>query len=319
MDGSRLGDDGAMPGDGLGETDRGPDAWQMPERPECITSYESPTTVGPVTEAGLIEASGIVASPLSSDVLWLHSDSGTLPRVYALDTLGQTLGYLDLGDVPFADPEDIAAGPCPNLIQPCLWIADTGNNNQDRSDLALIAIAEPAVSSTAAFGVIFADLVWRFPLAYPGSTADVEALVMEPNGSAAYLFEKIDGPNARVFAYDAPFDETEATTLRLVGTVSVPGVPVTLGLMITAADLHPSGDKLLLRVYTGIFEYRLDGHSFADLDQAQVVVVAWGPLSEPQGEAVAYGQTGNEIWSISEDDNGTTPQPLHHYACRDPG
>ena len=36
-----------------------------------------------------------------------------------------------------------------------------------------------------------------------------------------------------------------------------PGIALKYGRMITGADLHPSGTRVAIRTYTGVFEYRL--------------------------------------------------------------
>ena len=41
----------------------------------------------------------------------------------------------------------------------------------------------------------------------------------------------------------------------------------------------------------------------------------YGPLSEPQGEAIAYDASGTGLWTVSEDPEGEEPQPLHHFRC----
>jgi hypothetical protein len=70
-------------------------------------------------------------------------------------------------------------------------------------------------------------------------------------------------------------------------------------------------------VYTGVFEFGLDG--IADLqrlDEMVPALVALGPFAEPQGEAIAYDDSGRGIWTLSEDPEGQGLQPLHHLACQ---
>jgi hypothetical protein len=72
---------------------------------------------------------------------------------------------------------------------------------------------------------------------------------------------------------------------------------------------------VLLRTYTGVFEYTLgEGFDFQPL-LAEPTVVAWGPLEEPQGESVAYDASGEGAWTLSEDPNFKGYQPLIHYPC----
>jgi hypothetical protein len=285
----------------------------------CDGTYAAPTEI-PVKEAALAEASGVVASRRNPGVLWLHNDSGDDARLFAIGVDGSALGVLWLPGVPSGDFEDIAAAACPGGAGHCLWVADLGNNALDRVDLAVYAVEEPEVDAAAPFVTADATKVWRFLVSYPaGEAINSEALVVAADASAFWAFEKVDGPKPRIFGATAPFVEGAFNALAEVGTLLAPGVAVPNGVMITGADLHPSGERLLLRVYTGVYEYRLAAGQWpAQLDQAARVTVALGPLSEKQGEAVAYDAAGTGVWTISEDPTEATTQPLHHYACAAP-
>mgnify|MGYP003338204737 CR=1 FL=1 len=74
---------------------------------------------------------------------------------------------------------------------------------------------------------------------------------------------------------------------------------------ITGAELHSTGERLVVRVYSGIYEYRLDpAFGMERLDLAQVSEVVQAGDVEPQGEAVCYDAPGRGIYSISEDAGG---------------
>jgi hypothetical protein len=157
---------------------------------------------------------------------------------------------------------------------------------------------------------------WSFALSYPEEAVDVEAFVVEPDGSAMYFVEKVDAAQARVFRAGAPFDDGQTTVLEELTTFDSPGVAVEKGRMITGADLHPSGRQLVIRAYTGSWEYRFaDGQGVADLADIAPVVVTFGPFSEPQGEAISYDASGYGLWTVSEDPEQAAPQPLHFYDC----
>ena len=95
-------------------------------------------------------------------------------------------------------------------------------------------------------------------------------------------------------------------------------MPIDRGQMVTAADLHPDGRRLLVRVYTGTYEYTLpEPLEMSALPSLEAKVVAFGPLSERQGEAVSYDASGRGVWTIAEDPDGREVQPLHRYGCAD--
>lgn len=301
----------AAPGDGA------PGGTDAPTAPALCEGYTLPAQQIAVLEPALIETSGIVSSRAHPGVLWAHNDSGDTARVFALGEDGAALGTLAL-PVPLVDAEDLALAACPGAPASspwCLWVADTGNNGRDRDDLALVAVPEPAVSPLAALGQATAAQAWRFPVTYPdGLAIDSEALVIADG--RAYLFEKVDGATARVFSGALPTVDGAAIVLAEVATLTSPGIAVSRGRMITGADLHPLGARVVLRVYTGIYEYRLPpGGTVADLPAAERREVTLGPLSEGQGEAVAYDARAGALWTMSEDPEASQPQPLHRYAC----
>ncbi len=292
-------------------------SWLMPRREACATRYSSPAVKGSLEEVALTEASGIVASPGNPGVLWIHNDSGNVPAIYALAEDGRALGRLTLGGIRPRDLEDIAAAPCPDGSRPCIWLADTGDNHRHRDDVAIYAVTEPTVVADRPFGSMEPDRIWRFPIVYPDGPVDSEALIVAPDLSALYLFEKTVGATARLFKLAGPFREGQVGALEHVATLRSPGIPVQRGRMITAADLHPSGERVLVRVYSGSVEYALSGrYDLDDLGSSSPVFVALGPLTEPQGEAIAYDAVGTGIWTVSESPSRIPGQPLHHYACR---
>ncbi len=299
--------------------DAGPSSWRMPARPDCAGSYaELPAETEGLEDPLLVEVSGLVASPSQPGVLWMHNDSGDDARLYAATPEGKALLRLVLDDVEWTDAEDIAAAPCPDGSGPCLWVADTGNNRADRDEVFVYAIPEPTVDVSQGIHEEHVDAaaLWRFPLRYPDGAFDSEAFVVLPDASALVLLEKRDGPASRVAVLEAPFVRDGVNTLDVRGTIPSPGVEITGGRMITGADLHPNGERMLIRSYTGVFEVFLgDGESALDLAGKAAQTVTLGPLSEPQGEAIAYDATGKGLWTVSEDPNQQAPKPLHHYAC----
>lgn len=304
-----------------GGTDAGPDTWEMPKRPVCEGVYaELPTPTEPLSERLLTEVSGIVASPSQPNVLWMHNDSGDAARLYAANTEGKALARVVLDGITLTDAEDIAAAPCPDGSGPCLWVADVGNNRSNRSEVYIYAVPEPRVdpnSDTLRALLVPAEDIWRFPLRYPAdSPFDSEALVVLPDASALLLIEKRHATQSRVVGLRAPFARDEVNRLELLGLFSNPGVDISNGRMITAADLHPSGRRMLIRTYTGVYEVLFDeGETALDLPGQTARTITLGPLSEPQGEATTYDHTGKGIWTVSEDPQQQAPKPLNHYAC----
>lgn len=321
----------ALPAGGAATTDLGPaggsptsdagpllpDSGTPPLMGACTGTYARATEAGIVEDDRLDEVSGLAPSPTAPDVLWMLNDSGDLARLFAVSTSGRLLGILYLRGVENVDFEDIAAGPCP-LGQPgaCLWVADTGNNGGDRSEFVVHVVPEPAVDPVNGFADLATDQIWHFPVRYPDAVRDSEAIALAPDASTFYLFEKVDGAPSHVYRHPGNFADGVRADLVPVATLAAPGFDVPLGRMITGAAMHPGGRRLLLRVYTGSYEYRLpEGADWTALADIDPIRVAAGPLTEPQGEAISYDATGRGVLTISEDPDETRRVPLHHYAC----
>lgn len=293
--------------------------YALPARPLCESAWAGvPEVRGQLRDERLIEVSGVVASPTTADLLWVHNDSGDDAALYAMGTDGRARGRISL---PFAvaDLEDIAVASCPDRTGPCLYLGDTGNNTGDRADTAVFIVREPVPGDDGAFTAdATATLVARVEAnAAAGLPAglDVEAIVVLPDASALLLFEKVDGPSARVFARRAPFDD-DGGAFVVVGSIGTESPSIEFGRMVTGADLHPSGRALIVRTYTGLFEHRVDdAAAWLSLGDVQLTTVTFGPFSEPQGEAVAF-DVGGHILTISEArDRPAGEVPLNVIVC----
>ena len=304
-----VGADGSGP-----PKDAGPDG-AVPTEGACTGTYTRPTETGRLDDDRLTEVSGIAASHQNQGVLWVHNDSGDLPRIFALNTVGHLLGVVYLRGVENVDWEDIAVAGCPDGSGPCIWVADSGDNGGRRAEFNIQVVREPAVDP-AGFADLAVDVGWHYTYRFPDDVHDAEALAVPADGSGFSLFEKVDGPRARLYRWPGALLPDTATTLELVTTFDSPGFNVALGHMITGSSLHPDGRRLLVRVYTGSYEYRLPpGEGLEALSHLTPLRVAAGPLSEPQGEAIGYDAAGTGVFTVSEDTDHTGQVPLHHYDC----
>ena len=295
-------------------TDAGPvDAsWPIPQRMQCDGDYLSPEQGETPGYSTLIEVSGLVASLTRRDILWMHNDSGDEGVLYAIGRDGRRRGRLSILEQP-VDWEDLATARCPDGRGACLWIGDIGDNRQERDIVEVIVVREPSQD-----GDFDAEKIWRYPVRYPDGPINSEALLVAADGRRFWLIEKVDGAEARVFEYPGPLNADQTTTLQTRTTMPSPGIAIERGRMITGADLHPSGQRVAIRTYTGSFEYILaTPFDMSSLSTFTPRTIAFGPITEPQGEAIAYDEVGTGVWTISEDPMGSQVQPLHHYPCSD--
>ena len=278
----------------------------------CDGAYGEPLETLKLPGTKLLEISGLVSSRLNSGVFWAHNDSGALPELWAFSTDGlQT--RLNVTGAQAYDWEDMARASCPGGDSDCLWVADMGNNLKNREELSVIVIREPKLNGESEVSAS-PEAIYTF--SYPDDTMDAEALLVTPAGDRFFVLEKSDGDTARVFSSPEPLTTEGVMTLIELTTFDSPGEPIPYGKMVTAADLHPSGERLAVRCYTGSWEYRfMDGQGLEHLGEITPTFVALGPLEEPQGEAIAYGAAGLDLYTASEDPNALGSQPLHRYPC----
>jgi hypothetical protein len=309
--------------DDQGSDDAGSVDPAVPERAPCASGRVGlPENAGNLSDPELVETSGLASSWMNPGVLWAHNDSGDVARVFAVADNGTALGRFGVPGVDAEDIEDVGVALCPLSPASCIWLADTGDNGLVRAHGRLVVFAEPFVAAdTASLDTFEVDDALFVSFTYETGPVDVEGVAPSADGTRVFLFEKVDGDTARVFALQAPFATDGSDVARVVATVPSPGLAVQHGRSITAASLHVSGTRLLVRVYTGIFEYRFPSDltldaAIASLGSIEPALLTLGPLSEPQGEAVTYDESGRDVWSVSEDPNQAPGQMLHRFRCR---
>lgn len=296
----------------------------MPLMQSC-SQFQQMQTITTLEDRQLKEISGIALSTQNPNLFWGHNDSDNPPYVYAFDRNGKILMHIEL---PFAqkDWEDLSLQRCPNSTEICIWIADIGDNAHQRDSIQLIAIKEPILPAIQMGEQSIANLqlqdhqeneaFWKFEFKYPqGEHVNAEAFLLWPlqDQLQVTIFEKTNDAQSRLFeAKFALVDRSQKIDLIEKLSFQSPGVQINQGTMITSATLDPSGTQLFIRVYTGIFRYQLAfPYDLSNLASIQANAMIFGPLSEPQGEAICWGNDG--IYSMSETND--QPQSLHWFPC----
>ncbi len=291
---------------GLGATDGGTADGGASCQPAC-TSWTNPRALGDIV-APVVELSGLAASRTQPGVLYAHNDSGDSARFFALSaTNGNLLQEFSVQGATNRDWEDMAVGPC--ATGSCLFIGDIGDNNRVRTDYAIYVIPEPVVVNGGADATVPGQ---RLPYQYPmGARNNAEALVVDPASGRPYVLTKAPGSFQPSVVYRFPMPLTPGTqvTLEEVATLPVPGPTDS---QLTAADLSPCGDALLLRMYNRLVLMRSDGGSLESIFSATPIAVP--AAQEGQGEAVAFAADGRSYFTASEAVLGAPP--LFQLTCR---
>jgi hypothetical protein len=316
-------------------TNAAPAVFVMPTRPTCEAAVGEVVDVAAV-DGDLREVSGLASSVANPGLLWMINDAGNDPVVFGVSAEDGSTRLLVTLPVDNVDFEDVAVGPCPDLSGPCVFVADTGNNQETRDVVYVYAFPEPTLftlkpaEGTNAARVTL-EAVWTMPLTFPdGEVPDVEALAVLPDATAMLLFEKVEADSARIFAYRAPWtplspndgiDNDSPRVVEQTGTITIPAsVGDNEARRITAANMHWSGTRLLLRTTGAVLEYSADDASaFFDLAERQPRQQVIPPVDEVQGEAVTHDDAGIAWLTISEvkakrAKAGETPV-LHRLDC----
>ena len=247
---------------------------------------------GIVLSSSLRETSGIAHAADGS--LWTHND-GDEARLYRIGDDGAIAQTVDLDGTRAADIEDIDAAPCPGGTGDCLWLADTGDNDGERPEVALLVLPVPSAGATRATPT-------RLAFTWPEGPRDSEALAMLPDGRAVLVTKGRDTPIA-IYALDTG------------GPVGAPAAPRVAR---PIAQLAPMPDDRRLRV--GAAGASEDGAWIAIRTEVELAVFRTGPLlqgettpvftqdltplRESQGEGVELASDGR-VWLTSEGERGS--------------
>lgn len=125
-----------------------------------------------------LKETSAIETTSQSDILWVIEDAGNKNNLYGLNTKGDIIKDLDIGNVQNIDWEDLTSDTEGNL-----YIGDFGNNNKKRENFAIYKVAQPekATKSTRAE-------VISFTLPKKMKSEDFESFFLYNN--TFYLFTK---------------------------------------------------------------------------------------------------------------------------------
>jgi hypothetical protein len=183
------------------------------------------------------------------------------------------------------DWEALDRGQCE--AGPCLYIADTGDNDLNRARIDLYRVLEPELSREKKVRPE------RFRMRLPDGPRDIEAMFVLP-GEQVYLVTKGRHHPVTVYHYPPPLRSDSLITLveiqRLTQrTQSLVG-------LVTGASASEDGSLIAIRRYGSlVFLQMVDGR----LQPIAGAALSLSRLREPQGEAVALGP-GDTVALTSE-------------------
>jgi len=259
----------------------------------------TPRLAGVLLDGQLDETSGLAASHVHRNTLWLVEDGGNGARLHAISRRGRRLASYRVDGATNTDWEDLAAFDWQGRHY--LLVADTGDNGGLRRTLLLHAFEEPAQLTDGAR----LRPAWSIAFRWPDGPRDCEAVAVDAARGQILLVSKKRKPPELFVLPLAPVRGVQVA--RRLGRLSIPDLSAegSQAAQVTAADVSPDGRTLAVLTYARLLLYRRAG------DEAWSTSVAGPPVVRPlpwlhQAEAVAWTTEGQGLYASGE----FSPAPL---------
>ena len=249
--------------------------------------------------SALFETSGVAVGVRSPGLIWTHNDGDRGPFLYRVDGDGQVQARIEV-DQSINDWEDIARGRCD--LGACIYLADTGDNDERRDNISLYRLAEPEGEGDQR---VDAE---RYRMVLPDGPRDIEAIYVLP---AEQIFFVTKGRNHPVTIYRYPPPLRSEDTVTLVEVQRLTTGPVSRPRMVTGASATLDGGTVAIRTYETLEFFAVTGgERLLEHDLGRVDLRA---LREAQGEGVGFGANGTVVLT-SESAGGVAPS-LTFLSC----
>lgn len=255
----------------------------------------------PLARLPFPEVSGLAASKRHPGVYWAIQDSGNPAQLIAVWVVaGKPVRSraIAVTGAPNIDWEEVAVAPDGHL-----WIADSGNNDEDRTNLRLLRVPEPD-PNTARSVAVSGSVPFYYPDAPPwGKSFDAESLFFVDG--AAYLVTKTAEHGVYRFPRLTP---GRAVTLKRIGRVTPP--PRGLGGLVTAVAVSADNRRLaLVTAHRRVWVY--EARQLGLTGDARVMdllhrVPRWStPFTRDEAawqvEAVSFAPSGHDLVLAAEE------------------
>ena len=245
---------------------------------------------GQITASSLKEISGLAASRLNPEILWVINDGGDGAVLYALDTKGQQLGRVRILKAVNRDWEDLASFVLDGSEY--LLIADVGDNSGRRKFCTLYVIKEPVIDrSTSAFRKT-ATIAWQIRFQYEDGPRDCESVAVDVVNRRILLISKRDIP---VSLYELPLEPDQPGTEHIARRLT----PIYNLTLPTGFDLSPDQSSAVILNYRRSYYYeRRDDESWEKTLTREPQAIEFPSLK--QQEAICFSADGKAIYITSE-------------------
>ena len=213
-----------------------------------------------------------------ADTYWTHNDAAG--ELFAINGQAELVATLPLSE-GLRDAEDLALGTCPGGGS-CLYIADLGDNYEERTDVRILRTPEPDPTQPDTVRLT------SFPVRFPDGPRDVEAMLVMP-GERIMVVTK--GRNHAITVYRYP-GVLRPDTVTLEEVQRLTERARILPRQVSGGAVDPRGRFVALRTYESLQFYTVVADTLTPLPDG---LVNLHMLQEPQGEAVALGMDGQVV------------------------
>jgi PKD repeat protein len=255
------------------------------DTPDCPN--EEPPVVWGTIDDDLDDVSGIAASRMASGLYWLHQDDDD--DLVVVDSSGTTLSEHELTE-DFDDMEDIAVLVDPTTGTSTMFVADIGDNDLVRDEVAVLVVEEPDPWTDSVLDPL------RIELTYPDGPHDAETLLVDPFTMDLFVVTKNQDGDQSVYVKRAPHEDEGPFELEDLGSFSE--LPKATG-----GDVSADGSRIVVRDYSNTARiWFRDGYepfeeAFEE-DSCDIEI-----YDDSRGEGAAFTDDGSGIVTVSEGDD----------------
>ena len=267
---------------------------------------------GMLLDARLDEISGLAASHVHEDVLWMHNDGGNPAQLFAVGTRGGLQATFDVSGVANTDWEDIASFDLDGHHY--LLVADTGDNGGLRRSLQLHVFEEPASLDANAQKTPLKP-AWSIAFRWPDGPRDCEAVAVDARLGQILLISKKREPPELFMLPLRPATPGLQVAQKLGVLAGVPRPDADelranprmarIRHQVTAADIAPDRSRIAVMTYNEVLLYPRRGQDSWAQAVARKPAVHDLPWL-PQAEALGWDAEGRGLFATGE----FAPAPL---------
>jgi hypothetical protein len=276
--------------------------------------FEAGITAAVIKDETLEEASGLAMSVGNPGYLWTHNDSGDDARLLLIDNKGILKSEIKIANINNRDWEDITIGPGPEPGKTYIYIAEIGDNESEFTYKYIYRIEEPIVDVSKKDTTIQKVDVIKFE--YPDGLRDAESLMIDPLSKDLYILSKrelrcnlyrLPFPQSTTESFKAElalekieFEQTiNGDTIRNGDEILIKGYHPKYYYQIVGADISAAGDEVLVKSYSSVYYWtRQPNETIADVIKRSAIMLPYQP--EPQGEAIAFTNSGDGYFTLNE-------------------